>query len=50
VIRKSPDAHVVHIEEINPDYFIVRKTDAGDFTGDDYEWIATGNPLYPPEE
>ena len=50
VIRKSPDAHLVIVEEIYSDHFIVRKTDAEDFTGDDYEWIAKGSPLYPLKE
>lgn len=50
VIRKSPDAHLVTVEDVYSDHVIVRKTDSNDFTGDDYEWIATGNPRYPPEE
>ncbi|MCG8688811.1 MAG: hypothetical protein MI892_28335 [Desulfobacterales bacterium] len=50
VMRKSPDAHLVVVEEIYSDHAVLRKTDAGDFTGDDYEWIVTGRPLYPPKK
>jgi len=49
VIRKSPDAHIVIVEEVYSDHVIVRKMADGGFTGDDYEWTAKGKPLYPPK-
>ncbi len=48
VTRKSPDALPVNVERVHFDHVVVRKEVTGGFTGDDYEWMATGRPLYPP--